>query len=154
MAIFQPEDKDAVMAILRRIPQFTSQEVDVAEELIDCYVLRRESSDYHLKTAEVGPKIVGYICYGPTPLTKHTWDIYWMAVDPELQNRGIGGKLMAFAENDIRKVGGNILMIETSSKPDYENTLRFHQRQGYRIEGRIADFYNVGDDRILLVKRI
>jgi len=44
-------------------------------------------------------------------------------------------------------------MIETSSKPDYENTLRFHQRQGYRIEGRIADFYDVGDDRILLVKR-
>jgi ribosomal protein S18 acetylase RimI-like enzyme len=104
--------------------------------------------------AEVGSSIAGYICYGPTPLTEGTWDIYWLAVAPEQQSQGIGKALLAFAEGNIKETKGRMTLIETSSKPEYEATRRFHRAQGYELACRIADFYAPGDDKLVFQKRL
>ena len=39
-------------------------------------------------------KLAGWICWGPTPCTLGTYDLYWMAVDPALQGSGIGTALV------------------------------------------------------------
>jgi len=49
--------------------------------------------------------VAGYICYGPTPVTEGTWDIYWEAVAHERQGLGIGSKLMAAVLQEIREAG-------------------------------------------------
>jgi ribosomal protein S18 acetylase RimI-like enzyme len=140
------------MQILRRTPEFKPEEVAVAEEVIDSY-LCDAGSGYFILIAELEAKVAGYVCYGKTPLTEGTWDIYWMATAPEKQGRGIGGALLDAAEEHIGKEGGRMAMIETSSKPDYEKTRRFHINHGYEIIGRVADFYMPGDDKLLMQKR-
>ena len=147
-------DKPALMKILLNTPEFKPYEVVVAEEVINSYLHNPSQSGYHTLVAEVDSTIAGYICYGPTPLTEGTWDIYWMAVAPEKQGQGTGSALMTFAEDQIRKARGRLALIETSSKLEYEKTQRFHLGRGYEVVCRIPDFYAPGDDKLLLQKRL
>jgi ribosomal protein S18 acetylase RimI-like enzyme len=148
------KDKPAIIEILKATPEFKPSELVVAEELIDSYLLDLSQSGYHVLVAEAEQLVLGYICYGPTPLTEGTWDIYWMAVAREEQNRGIGGALMAFAEDEIKKAQGRLAIIETSSQPEYEKTRHFHTHHGYEVVCRIPDFYTLGDDKLILQKRL
>jgi ribosomal protein S18 acetylase RimI-like enzyme len=148
------KDKSAVMEILQHTPEFKPAEVVVAEEVIDGYLCDPTGSGYHVIVAEDGGYIVGYLAYGPTPLTEGTWDFYWAAVVPQKRGRGIGKSLLAFAEREIVEARGRLALIETSSKPEYENTRRFHQSQGYEVACRIPDFYSPGDDKVIFVKRL
>jgi predicted N-acetyltransferase YhbS len=147
-------DKQAIMQILKTTPEFTPEEVLVAEEVIDSYLHEPSGSGYSVLVAEIDSSIVGYVCYGPTPLTKGTWDQYWVAVDPKEQGKGIGHALVSSFEEKIKEANGRLILIETSSKPSYEKTRRFHRNQGYDLISRVPDFYEPGDDRLILQKRL
>jgi ribosomal protein S18 acetylase RimI-like enzyme len=146
-------DKPALMRILRNTPEFKPFEVVVAEEVIDSY-LNDPRAGYFTLVAEDDGKIAGYICYGETPVTIGTWDIYWVAVDPTKRGRGIGKLLSEAAETAIKKAGGRMAIIETSSTPLYENTRKFYERRGYEPVARIPDFYMPGDDKLILRKKL
>jgi ribosomal protein S18 acetylase RimI-like enzyme len=144
-------DKPAIMRLLAATPEFKPSEIAVAEELIDSYLKGPYQSGYYILVAEL-ELLVGYICYGPTPLTKGTWDIYWLAVRQGEQGRGVGSALMASVEDEIKKAKGKLVVIETSSTPKYERTRRFYRRYGYEAICRIPDFYAPDDDKIIFQK--
>ena len=146
------DDKAPVMKLLNSIPEFMTSEVTVAEEVIDTYLAG--AGDYIISVAEISSNLVGYICYGRTPITESTWDVYWMAVLPDKQNQGVGRLLLASAEEEISKARGRLIIIETSSKPEYENTRQFHLHRGYRESCRISDFYAPGDSKNIYIKEI
>ncbi len=146
-------DKDAVMGILRRTPEFNALDVIVAEEVIDAYLTAPEATGYYAFVAEAEGAVVGYIAYGSTPLTLSTWDIYWVATAPDFRGRGVGTALTGWAEERISEAGGRLVLIETSGRAEYEATRRFYGKLGYREVSRISDFYAPGDDRITLEKR-
>jgi ribosomal protein S18 acetylase RimI-like enzyme len=148
------EDKQPVMRLMEDITQFTPEEVTVAEEVIDCFLQKSPNSGYHVYVADADSSVAGYICYGPTPLIQGTWDIYWLAVDVKIQGQGLGKALMEFAESKIRGSQGRLVIVETSSKLDYEKTRRFYRSRDYNIVSRIADFYAPGDDKLVLAKRL
>jgi len=148
------KDKPALMTLLRGLREFKPAEVAVAEEVIDSYLADPAGSGYNTLVAQDGPAITGYICYGPTPLTKGTWDVYWMAVSAEKQGKGVGGALLAYAEDRIKEAEGRLIIIETSSQPDYEKTRRFYSNHGYEAIARLPDFYAPGDDKLILQKRL
>ncbi len=147
-------DKPALEAILKMTPEFTAEEIDVALEVIDDYLKDGTKSGYFILVADIDSRVVGYICYGPRPMTTGTWDLYWAAIHPDSQGKGIGRSLFMAAEADITKSGGRIMMIETSSKPGYEKTISFHHSLGYTDVCLIEDFYSIGDHMLLLIKRI
>ena len=147
------KDEPALIQILRDTPEFKPSEVVVAEEVIDSYLRDPKGSGYHVLVAEDGSTVTGYICYGPTPLTDGTWDLYWQAVARGERGQGIGSALMKAAEKEIRKTKGRLALMETSSTQAYEKTRRFHHGQGYEIIARIPDFYSPGDDKLILQKR-
>jgi len=148
------EDKPSIMQILRSTAEFKRSEVIVAEEVIDSHLSDSYRSGYHILVAELNSTIAGYICFGPTPLTEGTWDIYWMAVAPDKQRKGVGSALLESAEKSIREAEGRLAIIETSSTPAYEKTKHFHLGHGYEIIARIPDFYAPGDDKLTLQKRV
>ena len=147
-------DKPSIVKILGDTPEFKPSEVEVAEELIDSYIRDPVGSGYHILVAEVDSTVAGYICYGPTPLSEGTWDLYWEAVAQEERGQGIGSMLMESAEREIIRAKGRLAIIETSSTPAYEATRRFHIGHGYEIVARIPDFYASGDDKLILQKRL
>lgn len=98
--------------------------------------------------------VIGYVCYGPTPMTEGTWDLYWLATDPAHRGQGVAGALCAAMDDDLRTQGGRLVRVETSSTEGYGAAQRFYERHGYPEAARIADFYRPGDDLIILMKRL
>jgi GNAT superfamily N-acetyltransferase len=143
------EDREPLAALLGRVDNFNPEEVEVALELIDDS-LERPEQGYECVVAEEQGAVLGYACIGPTPMTVHTWDLYWMAVDGTMRGKGIGRGLCAAIDARIREAGGRIVRAETSSRDDYAGTVAFYLRTGYTISGRIPDFYRPGDDLIIL----
>ncbi|MBL7120254.1 MAG: GNAT family N-acetyltransferase [Dehalococcoidia bacterium] len=148
------EDRAAVVRIIRDTPEFEPADIAVAEEVTDAYLEDPNGSGYNILVAEDTPGIAGYVCYGPTPLTQGTWDIYWMAVAPREKGRGIGKALIGHAEAHISEAHGRLAVIETSSRPEYESTRGFHHSQGYQVVCRVPEFYAPGDDKLILCKRL
>ena len=148
------EDKPSIMQILDNTTEFKPSEVVVAEELIGSYLGDPCRSGYHILVGEFNSVVAGYICFGPTPLTDATWDIYWMAVAPDKQGQGIGSALLKSAEKNIMEADGRLAIIETSSIPAYEKARHFHIRHGYETVARIPDFYAPGDDKLILRRRL
>ena len=60
--------------------------------------------------------------------------------------------MQAHAEGFIRSLGGERLVLETSSRADYERTRRFYRHGGYEQVGFIRDFYRPGDDCVMFCK--
>ncbi len=147
------EDFNSILDILRRTGNFTDEEIKIAEELLDSYFTQSVESGYWTYTA-ANNKIAGYICYGPTPLTEGTFDVYWIAVDPVLQGQGIGSELLNFAEDDIARHNGRLITVYTSSQDKYSATRSFYLKQGYTEGARILGYYRPGDDLVIYVKQI
>ncbi|HYC61570.1 MAG TPA: N-acetyltransferase [Thermoanaerobaculia bacterium] len=149
------EDRERIREILVATARFTRQEVGWAMELVDNAlgpVEKREYSVYVLEDPEGA--VQGYVCYAPTPLTDGVYDLYWIAVDPNRQGRGLGQMLLRFVETELRRRDGRMLLIETSSKRSYAPTVRFYQRAGYREISRIKDFYRIEDDKVVFSKNL
>jgi ribosomal protein S18 acetylase RimI-like enzyme len=146
-------DRTALLRILKDTPEFKPSECKVAKEVIDDCLKDDDNSGYFILVAEDNTEIVGYICYGPTPLTDGTWDIYWEAVAHNRRGQGIGSRLVKAAEGEIRKSKGRLALIETSSTLAYEKTRQFYHRCGYEEIARVPDFYETGDDKLILQKR-
>lgn len=147
-----PSDRDTVRTILERTAYFRGDEIDVAVELIDERLARGPASGYQFVFAELGGKLAGYVCYGPIACTVASFDLYWIAVDPRRQRHGIGRMLMAAAESRIAAGGGRRVYIDTSGREQYQATRAFYERNGFRRDARLADFYAPGDDRVIYVK--
>ena len=111
------------------------------------------SPDYLALGADVAGVLAGWICWGATPCTLGTWDLYWMAVDPALHGGGIGSALLAEMEKRL-PAGARLVVVETAGRPDYALTRAFYEARGYAASARVADFYAPGDDLVVYVKRL
>ncbi|MGC4068099.1 MAG: GNAT family N-acetyltransferase [Polyangiaceae bacterium] len=145
-------DRAAVRALVSDTDMFDGEEVDVAEELVEAYLERGPESGYRFVFAEVGRKLLGYVCYGPVPGSDRRFEIYWIAVAREAQGRGMGRRLMLETERRIHAEGGVRAYAETASRPQYLPTRRFYVAMGYRKLGSLPHYYRRGDGKITYVK--
>jgi ribosomal protein S18 acetylase RimI-like enzyme len=149
-----PPDRDPLHDLLRTSGTFTDEEVAVALELIDS-ALAEPGHDYHvLVCVDDDLAIAGYVCFGPTPMTSGTWDLYWIATRADVRGRGIGTRLVFAMEAELGAAGARIVRIETSQLGEYDAARSFYSRLGYGEVGRIHDFYRRGDDLVTLAKRL
>jgi ribosomal protein S18 acetylase RimI-like enzyme len=147
-------DRDAVRTIVERTGFFRPDEVEIAVELVDEHLAAGNASGYRFVFAESLAKVIGYVCFGPIPCTLTSFDLYWIAVDPEHQRCGLGRALIDEAAKQIAAAGGQRIYIDTSGQPKYAPTRGFYERSGFRCEARLVDFYAPGDDRIIYGKVI
>ena len=155
-----------VRDILTATKVFRDEEIDVAIELFDdvygnpISVDRNPnyapaSSDYFFLGAFTPEEeLAGFACYGPTPGTDRTYDLYWIAVHPSAQGSGSGTTLLNEVERRLKGQNARMLVVETSSRSDYKNTRGFYFRRGYVESARACDFYSPADDRITFTKRL
>lgn len=154
----RPDDRAALEAVLRSDGQFRPDEVAVALELIDAAVAGTD--DYLVRLAEPagdaggGGAIAGYICYGPTPMTRATWDLYWIVTHTEARGRGVAGALVRHMEAEVRARSGTQVRVETSEQESYGAARAFYDRHGYPEASRLPDFYGPGDALITYYKRL
>lgn len=148
-----PEDPRRVRELVEATGFFNNDEAAVAEELVTERLRRGEESGYFFLMADApGGELAGYACFGPTPCTASSYDLYWIAVDPRRQHGGLGRQLSQRVEEIIRARGGTRLYAETSGRPQYESTRAFYERIGYRLASLLEDFYAPGDGKATYLK--
>lgn len=133
---------------------FNDQEVDVAAELVHERLAKRQASGYMFILAEHFGHLVGYTCYGPIACTDHGFDLYWIAVSPDFQRRGLGRQLLKETEERIANAGGMRIYVDTSQRPQYASTRAFYENCGYQLEALLPDFYGPGDGKAIYCKRL
>ena len=152
---FKPEDSIFIDEMLVQIPEFDLEDKNLAIELLRFVIEQPNQKDYiFLVFADSDNRPVGFACYGPTPLTKGTFDLYWIAVNPAYSGQGIGTFLLKTVEERIMKEKGRMLVIETSSDPKYARTRNFYLKNGYVLAECLHDFYQDGEDRVTYTKRL
>jgi ribosomal protein S18 acetylase RimI-like enzyme len=130
---------------------FRPAEVEVALEVFDDTVAR-PGRDYFGLGAFDGDRLLGFALYGATPCTVATWDLYWIVVDPTMHRQGVGRQLMQETEDEIRRRGGRLIVVETSSRSEYAATRAFYETLRYARTAQIADYYAPDDDLIVYTK--
>ena len=148
----QKGDKTDIIKITKDTGVFLPEEIEVAAEIIDEYFQDPSGCGYYFYIAEQEEQVVGYLCYGPTPLTHGAWDMYWAAVKPGLMGQGIGSTLFKLAEEHIKSLKGRMILIETSSNPDYKTARSLYLTLGYEQVSVVPDFYNPGDNKVTFRK--
>ena len=150
----RPEDLPALRELVESTRVFYPEELEIALELLNERLRLGSKSGYEFFFAERDGWLVGYCTWGPVPLTKASFDLYWIAVAPGAQGLGVGRRLMALAEAAVARRGGGQLFIETSSREVYARTRRFYRSGRYRQAARLRDFYGPGDHKIVFCKSI
>ncbi|HEX7020908.1 MAG TPA: GNAT family N-acetyltransferase, partial [Gemmatimonadaceae bacterium] len=97
--------RQRIREILDATDVFRNEEIDVAIGLFDETFASRGPrapfdagdgvADYEFvgSFTENG-QLAGYVCYGATPGTDRTYDLYWIAVHPSAQGSGGGTRLL------------------------------------------------------------
>jgi ribosomal protein S18 acetylase RimI-like enzyme len=160
-------DAVRVLEITRATGVFREEELAIADEVFHDAVetVRRSGGEadlssrpaaeppYYALGAEVGGDLVGWICWGRTPCTEGTWDLYWLAVEPAACRQGVGTALVA--EMERRLTGqGRLVSVDTSGRADYGPTRAFYAARGYTAVARVPDFYAPGDDQVIFTKSL
>ncbi|NPV86578.1 MAG: GNAT family N-acetyltransferase [Anaerolineae bacterium] len=149
------QDAESIHEITASAGNFSPEEVATVDELFGEYLQQGgKAGDYNFLVYREDGGVLGYACYGPRPLTQGTYDLYWLATNPRCQKRGIGLALLRRVEEEVRRLGGRLLVIETSGREDYQSVRRFYLNAGCILASTIRDFYKPGDDLVLFVRYV
>jgi ribosomal protein S18 acetylase RimI-like enzyme len=148
---YNSPDRQDICDILETSRTFTAEEVGIALSVIDD--AQKCPDEYVVLCAENDQgDVVGYICYGPIPMTDRCYDLYWICVNRARKKKGIGTALVLSMESDIQQRRARHVYIDTSSTPPYDEARSFYERHGYRVLSVSPDFYREGDDKVVYRK--
>lgn len=130
---------------------FHPGELDVLREVLEeTFEPHDGVPHYILREERDGGRLLGFIIFGRTPLTRYGWDIYWLVVDKSVHRRGVGRRLVSMMQRHVLDLHETaIIRIETSGKKEYDHVRKFYTNAGFVEVGRIPDFYAPGDDLVI-----
>ncbi|MEE4165875.1 MAG: N-acetyltransferase [Desulfocapsaceae bacterium] len=146
-----PEDREQLIKIIIKQKNFLQCEIDTATEVID--ETFNPAEDYQALAAfDKDSNLLGFISFGPIPLTVNRFDIYWIAVDPDCGRQGTGTVLLREMEQKLTQAGNGHIYVETSSTQGYLAARLFYEKNNYELVCQMKDFYRAGDDRLIYRK--
>lgn len=148
----QADDRSILVSIINSTSNFSEEEKKVAVELIDEALANPQHEYYNVYVLLNNGTVAGYHCTGKRALTDGVFDMFWIVVDSNGQNQGVGKQLLEHAENFVKENNGRWILAETSSKESYNATRNFYMRNNYSIVAQIKDFYAINDNLIVFGK--
>jgi ribosomal protein S18 acetylase RimI-like enzyme len=147
-------DSAAVGELVRATGFFSEEEIAIAVELVDERLAKGDASEYFFVLVDDAEGLLGYTCFGPVPATQASYDMYWIAVHPRAQGRGVGRRLVEATERAIAARGGRRVWVETSGREQYVPTRAFYQATGYAVAAVLEDFYAPGESKYIFAKSV
>jgi ribosomal protein S18 acetylase RimI-like enzyme len=151
----RPGDRGAVRRLVAETGVFSQVEVGWAVEIVEAALERGcTATGYHFLFADNGEELDGFTCFGPIDGTANRFDLYWIAVSPTTQGKGLGRKLLAESMNAARTMHATHLFIDTSTRNDYAAAHKLYEALGFARMGTLVDFYSDGDGKALYGRKL
>ena len=99
-------------------------------------------------------RLLGVAYAAPVEMTDRAWNLLLIAVVREHHNRGLGSRLLHAIESSVRAADGRLLLIETSSTPEFVGARAFYAGRGYAHVATIPDCYADGDGKVVFTRRL
>ena len=145
IAPYSPNDRDALLALSLRAwePVFP-----LTEEAVPPFVYRafypngwcaRQYADLarvldqepgNIDVAFLEDRVAGWVCTRTHP-EDNMGEVYVLAVEPELQRRGVGRALLDHSIQRSRSEGMSMVMVETGDDPGHEPARRAYEADGF-----------------------
>jgi ribosomal protein S18 acetylase RimI-like enzyme len=149
-----PADLPALRRLVASTRVFDRAERAIALELLEERLAQGAKSGYSFIFAERDGELLGYAAWGRDPLTRRSFDLYWIVIAPAAQRQGLGRALLELVERAVAGRGGGNLYIETSSRKVYARSRRFYRSAGYRRIACLRDYYAPRDHKLMFCKVI
>ncbi len=109
--------------------------------------------EYYGKTtlvAESNGRVVGFVLgFKHTPLEGR---VFWLAVRPGFQGRGVGRRLLATVLNIFRQIGAVSATLEV--RVSNKNAQSLYSQMGFRVAGIYPGYYSDGETAIVMKKTL
>jgi ribosomal protein S18 acetylase RimI-like enzyme len=148
-----PADTETLVPLAQETGVFKPHEIRALREVLDDFHSTNHEHGHRCVTCEQSGQIIGFAYYAPAAMTDRTWYLWWIAVTRHTQARGIGGKLLKHIEEDIARLNGRVMFIETSSLAHYDLTRKFYLKHTYELAATLPDYYADGDHMMVFRKR-
>src|SRR3989344_3857903 len=140
-------DYKAIVGIAKSLPQwFTKGRLRQIK-----YATKKQ----HGLVAIENNHVVGFIFYRKWRRTSY---LTWMGVTSSEKRKGIGSKLLAATEVELRKNKVDEIRVSTLSRAvkykPYEETRIFYEKRGFILHHTDRNFYPNGGDRETLLKKL
>lgn len=149
-----PRDDEApqIINICAQSGLFTSEELAGFSEQIAADAAAGTLGEQWRVAGRTGIEAAAF--FGPEQMADGVWNLWFIAVLPDLRGSAIGTHLIADVERAVAKRGARLLIVETSGDADFAATRRFYRARGYEEEAKIRDWYGDGSDKIIFRKRM
>jgi GNAT superfamily N-acetyltransferase len=148
-------DRKSIEDILKSTGYFYDFEIDIALGLVDDTITYgTEECGYHWMKLIDEDGMVAFANYVKNSFSVHSWDLYWIAVHQNSRHKNLGSALLKAVEDDIRRMDGKILWLDTSGRPLYKPTENFYKKNGYTLMASLKDFYAPGDPKQIYSKTL
>jgi GNAT superfamily N-acetyltransferase len=99
--------------------------------------------------------VVGTMGYGPGAFVNPgvLWTD-WLVVDEAWRRRGLASMIYQQLEVQLRNVGCRRVFLDVGTVFKQPDAIAFHSRHGYRIEGILQDYWDRGDDLVVMAKTL
>jgi len=74
----------------------------------------------------------------------------WFYLKKNYRGKGIGGRLLIYTINIIRKLKIKKIYLDTSSHLKYARSIKVYKKCGFNIEGTFVDYYGKGESMIIM----
>lgn len=147
-------DTPALLALTAGTGFFKPMEIEALAGVLAEYHEENRDLGHRAFVWDDGGHVRGYVYHAPEELTDRTWCVWWIAVANDQQGRGLGAQLLAFAEDDIRALGGRLIVVETADTPLYEPTRRFYLKRGYTAAATVPHYYADNDGLVIFTRGV
>jgi GNAT superfamily N-acetyltransferase len=152
LASLAPHHRSKLVSLLEGTAEFTGPDVAVAIELIDAALDDPGADDYRFIVCEEADRVLGYACFGATPMTDGCFDLYWLVVEPAARRTGVARELLGAVEQALHRHHARLLRVETAGLESYAPARGLYESEGYEQVARIRDFYHRDNDLYIFAK--
>lgn len=144
-------DADAILSMIKDSGQFDADGLAHVEGTLETHL--SGDGDGIWLTADDGEP-VGVAYCAPEAVTVGTWNLLMLWIREDRHGKGHGSALVRFVVGQLSDHGARLLIVETSGLPEFAAAKAFYAKCGFEHEATIRDFFDAGDDKLVLTKSL
>lgn len=144
-------DADAILTMIKDSGQFDDEGIEHVRGTLGDHLVHNGPAIW--LTADDGQP-VGVAYCAPEPVASGTWNLLMLWTRADRSRAGHGSALVAHLENELRRRGARLLIVETSGLADFAPARAFYATCGFNHEATVRSFFAVGDDKLVFTKHM